>query len=342
MQQILKDVKLPERRDLDIAPKPAAPAPTVPDALKDIDAPATETAPDTDAPAADTIQTVHTLKHDLQNVVQTQKISLVRAAALEQGKQRPEAIVEQRPQSHIFRTMMVAALLLLILGGAALFGVYVVVQSKSAPLETPKSDSIVFAERTVALPISGQSAAVLKQTLAAARTSGGGSLGSITRVQPVVAVATSLDAQSTTRAATLAEFFKALGITPPDALMRSVTDQFFFGFHTVDKNAPIFVIKVSSYTHAFAAMLEWENTMNADLAPVFISVPPLVLGADGLPTERTFTDVVMRNYDVRALKDDQGAVQLYYSFPTRDTLIIAESPYTFTELLSRLQAVRTL
>ena len=50
----------------------------------------------------------------------------------------------------------------------------------------------------------------------------------------------------------------------------------------------------------------------------------------------------MRNYDVRALKDDDGTIQLYYSFPTRNVLIIAESPFSFTEILSRLRADRRL
>ena len=55
-----------------------------------------------------------------------------------------------------------------------------------------------------------------------------------------------------------------------------------------------------------------------------------------------YEDLVMRNYDVRALKDDAGEIQLYYSFPTQNILIIAESPYSFPEILSRLQASRQL
>jgi hypothetical protein len=104
----------------------------------------------------------------------------------------------------------------------------------------------------------------------------------------------------------------------------------------------VLVIEVNSYDRAFDGMLEWEKTMNGDLAPFFTAVPRLVTGPDGIPVERTFTDLVMRNYDVRALKDDSGAIELYYSFPTRDLLVIAESPYTFTEILSRLQAGRRL
>jgi hypothetical protein len=82
--------------------------------------------------------------------------------------------------------------------------------------------------------------------------------------------------------------------------------------------------------------------MNQDLAPAFDAVPVLTTGPDGLPTARTFTDAVMLNYDVRELKDDSGNVVLYYSFPTPNILVIAESPHSFTEVLSRLQAQREL
>ena len=50
----------------------------------------------------------------------------------------------------------------------------------------------------------------------------------------------------------------------------------------------------------------------------------------------------MRNYDVRVLKNDAGGIELYYSFPTQNILIIGESPYSFTEILSRLRAERKL
>jgi len=134
----------------------------------------------------------------------------------------------------------------------------------------------------------------------------------------------------------------ALGANPPDDLVRALSSDFFFGVHTVDTEAPLIVVPVLSYDHAFAGMLAWEPTMNAGLAPVFTAVSAQTTDASGLPVARTFSDVVMRNYDVRALKDDSGNIVMYYSFPTQNILIIAESPYTFTEVLSRLQAQRKL
>ena len=89
-------------------------------------------------------------------------------------------------------------------------------------------------------------------------------------------------------------------------------------------------------------MLAWEATINEDLSPFFTLVPSLSTDENGLLVRRQFEDNVMRNYDVRILIDDTGAVKLLYSFPTRDILVIAESPYSFTEILSRLRASRQL
>jgi len=124
--------------------------------------------------------------------------------------------------------------------------------------------------------------------------------------------------------------------------MGAVGPDFFFGFHVVDTNAPLFVIPVTSYDHAFAGMLAWEPTMDDSLTPVFKAVSATKLDANGIPETRTFEDDVLRNYDVRELKDDSGTVVLYYSFPTPNILVIAQSPYSFTEILSRLQAQREL
>jgi hypothetical protein len=224
------------------------------------------------------------------------------------------------------------------LGSAALFGVYVVMMSHSA---TPAQqlNSLVFAEQSVALPLDNATPSELKRRVAGERLAQTGSLGSITRIVPIFQ-GTGPDAQP--RQATTAEFFAALGFRAPDDFLRSLGDEFFFGLHVVDKNAPVLVIPVTNYSRAFAGMLAWEPTMNADLAPVFTALPSTMFDVNGIPQSRMFTDDVMRNYDVRELKDDTGQIQLYYSFPSPNLIIVAESPYSFPELLSRLQSVRRL
>jgi hypothetical protein len=289
------------------------------------------------APAAATAQlaprisSVHTLKDDLQGVARDQKISVVRAAALEQDKRRGTERLQLEARPSRLKGILLTSLVLLALGCAALFGVYYFVARSSATAPSPSQNgSLVFAESSVALSLDGTTASTLKQQLAQAREHAG-NLGSITRIIPTVSDG------ALARAATFSEFMSAVGAHPPDDLLRALSDEFFLGLHTVDKNAPVIIVPVLSYERAFAGMLSWETTMNADLSPFFTAVPQFVL-KDGIPTQRTFTDSVFRNYDVRTLSDDAGQIELYYSFPSRDVLIIAESPYTFTEILTRLQA----
>ena len=73
-----------------------------------------------------------------------------------------------------------------------------------------------------------------------------------------------------------------------------------------------------------------------------IPLPAATVDESGVPVTRVFKDDIMRNYDVREMKDDSGNVELYYSFPTPNILVIGESPYTFNEVLSRLQSARKL
>ncbi len=362
MAKILEGIKLPEKRDYTPAGEKKRSSPVTP--VKDLDAvlsaritenPVQESAPRSAGTQPDagihvpqqevfhedmSIVPVHTLKQDLQQVVRDQKISVVRAVALEQEKKRSARIETPPEPTSKAPAIIISIVFLLLLGVGAIAGVYYIATLQSAPAAQIKDDALVFAEQTLDFPIPNDAPQSIKSTLAKGREVGG-ALGAMMHVVPKVTTS-SADGSVSTRNATLAEFFKAIGANPPDALMRALGDDFFFGFHTVDKNAPIIVIQVTAYDRAFDGMLNWEKTINGDLSPIFTAVPRLMIGQDGLQIQRPFSDLVMRNYDVRALKDDSGAIQLYYSFPTRDLLIIAESPYTFTEILSRLQAGRRL
>ena len=361
--KILKDVKLPERRDTTqqkpIENKAAAfdttlagQAPGIPsrdappatasgnDALA---VPAMVTSQDAKQ-TSETVVPVHTLKDDLQHVVREQKISLVRAVSLEQDRRaqkKTDRFDTPAPQHSKHIGIIFGICILFLVGTAALFGVYTVMQTRSTPPTAAPTSSILFAESSVAFPLDNSSPDDLKRNLASSIASLQGALGSITAIIPTTRVQNQ-DGTTGARPATFSEFMKAIGAHPPDELLRAVGDKFFFGVHVVDTNAPLFVIPVTSYDHAFAGMLTWEGTLNSDLSPIFPAVQTMMTDQSGLPATRKFTDTVMRNYDVRELKDDSGTVKLYYSFPSQNMLVIAESPYSFAEILSRLQAARQI
>lgn len=350
---ILKGIKLPEKRSADTVPKfgPIGGTAKLTPPTREEEMLASTTPMSKDSlvqpmtlPTQAPIPAMHTFKDDVQHVVREKKISIVRAATLEQDRQsrEPQPATEGSAQrSQRFSAILFASGLLFLLGCAALFGVYFVMTSTAGTSRTPLDTSLVFAEQTATLSITGLSPLTLKGQISQARESSTGSIGSITHVVPTLTT-NPADAKPVTRPATTAEFFRAIGVHAPEELTNALGEQFFFGIHTVDTNAPFFVIPVVSYEHAFAGMLAWELSINDDLAPLFPAVSATILDSNGIPTRRSFQDSVLRNFDVRTLKGDRGETVLYYSFPSPSLLIIGESPYTFTEILSRLQSAHRL
>lgn len=297
-----------------------------------------------DAQESSIITPLRTLKNDLQNIVRTNKISLVHAAALEQEKKRGQPKKAERAKhSSRMRTIVFATLTLLVVGSAALVGVAILSQEPSDPTKPSAASSILFAENAVLVSLEGTSAIDTKRSITDVRARTSGTLGSVTQLTLTVPEENPARSEETlSRPATLEEFFTAIGARSSPDLLRALSNEFFFGVHTVDENAPVLVVPVLSYERAFAGMLAWEEMLNVDLSPIYTAVPTQTIGESGLPERRRFEDVVMRNYDVRALRDDSGEIQLYYAFPTRDLLIIGESSYSFAEVLNRLRAERRL
>ncbi len=357
MGSILKGIKLPERRVVPGSETPKEKTITYDTSLaavlsdenkKDVETaePAAEATKTPAGPTTSIVTPLRTLKNDFQDIVRDKKISLVRAASMEQDKKRgatrlSEEIEVKGHRSH--RTVKIVAVIFLFvfLGIAIFIGIALIQAERSGVVNTPSDTSLLFAESSAPLPLENLSSFDVKSLLAQMRGVNS-ALGSITRIVPTVRVADAPSASAGVREATLEEFLSALGARASSNLVRALSDEFFFGIHTVDKNAPVFVIPVVSYERAFAGMLEWESTMNADLAPAFTSVPATIVGQNGLLERRPFEDLIMRNYDTRALKDNSETIQLFYAFPTRNILIIAESPYSFVEILARLRAERKL
>jgi hypothetical protein len=351
IEKILKEVKLPERRDFKTGAdvkKSAAVTPPPPAAASTDFVPNTGGLTTTMPTSPDQVQdknqqssqvsAVHTLKDDLQHAVKEKKMSLVRAVALEQDKKSRatdsaidfgRTVRRKRMLGILFSTFI-----FIFLGLAALFGVYIAMQSREG-LGVPPTDSIIFAEQALSLPLTAP-AKTIKDQIAAFRSSPGGALGSIIRIRPVM-VETNAD-KEIRRDATFSEFLSEIGAHPPEELTRALGEKFFFGVHVVDKNAPMIVVPVLSYDHAFAGMLEWEQSINPDLAPAFTRVPVMIYDENNIPSAREFKDSIVRNYDIRELRDNASQVVLYYSFPNTRLLIIAESLYSFPEILNRLQA----
>ena len=232
---------------------------------------------------------------------------------------------------------------LVVLGLAGLFTILVVRSERSAGSGTNSfGTSLIFAEQTLSFPLLDLAPREIREQLSTSRNQNNLTLGAVLRIVPTVAHTDPASGSKVELPATAFEFMRAIAPTEPDELTRSFGTDFFFGVHTLDENVPFLILPITSYENAFSGMLAWENSLNEDLSPLFTRVQYEKLDARGAPMLARFEDVIIRNYDVRALRNKSGDIRMLYSFPSRNMLIIAESPNTFIEALARLRAERRL
>ncbi|MFC1615131.1 hypothetical protein ACFL22_01090 [Patescibacteria group bacterium] len=125
-------------------------------------------------------------------------------------------------------------------------------------------------------------------------------------------------------------FFEASDISVPARLDRSLDDEFMFGIHMFNGNQPFIILKTSYFENAFSGMLEWEPFLAEDILPIFAYT-----GTTTIYNE-PFQDVVVKNRDLRVIKNDEGKNELLYMFLDKNTAIITTNLSTLDEIILRI------
>ncbi|MFQ5788614.1 MAG: hypothetical protein ACE5H1_11620, partial [Thermodesulfobacteriota bacterium] len=138
------------------------------------------------------------------------------------------------------------------------------------------------------------------------------------------------------------DFLNTINAHLPASFLRSLKPEFMLGVHMQSGNNPFLILKTGFYENAFAGMLEWEREIKEDLAPLFGPADFDLISNENFGTSAppstapTFSDFVMKNKDVRILKDNDGEIALLYSFIDKNTIVITTNENTFSEVLTRL------
>jgi hypothetical protein len=138
-------------------------------------------------------------------------------------------------------------------------------------------------------------------------------------------------------------FSELLNLSMPAQLSRSLLPTFTFGVHAFNGNQPFLIFQNSFYENAYSGMLAWEKTMEGDFAGFFFTkaIPSTATTTSAvLGAAATWHDDVIRNKDVRILKDPQGKILMMYSLPDKDTIVLTTNEYTLRELFERLNAAK--
>lgn len=124
------------------------------------------------------------------------------------------------------------------------------------------------------------------------------------------------------RPASAQETLSVLSPRTASSFVRSIREMTFGSI----SGEPFIILKTGSFDVAFAGMLQWEQTMSADLAPLFGA--PVIESFD--PSARTdtqvraafFKDAIASNKNVRLLFDEQGNDRVVYTFIDQNTILI--------------------
>lgn len=281
-----------------------------------------------------TIKSLRTFRGDIEESVASGKTTPISIATAEANVRKKLSIgtIVNSPKTKS-RLIVAASALFILLGiGALAYGLSLL--GKDSPTTPGTPTLLIRTEQVVSLDTTGREADEIKNILIDGREGAQGQLNTMIAIIPTV---TSLTSEGTRETMPLSssQFFSALELNAPGALVRSFGNDFLFAIHIFDGNQPFLILDVDSYEAAFSGMLSWEEVIVQDLGPVLRKESELSVGT-GAFAKVLFEDAVVKNVDARVLKNQDGKTILLYAFPQRNLLIIATNPETFGEILARL------
>lgn len=316
--------------------------------------PAPQMAPPTlpQVPANEVPERFHSYTTDFAGQFDTKKASTfsVLAAEADSGR-KPVTRIASRRSSQSQLSVIVISVLLVVLGAGGVFGAWMYF-TNSTPDITPVVSVTSLISYDEKKELTGRTGQELMTELA--------DLSSEPLVSGNVLVAYISTASTTTKGLPFStpapggDLIKALPLLAPDILMRNIEKTSVVGIiQSGSETRPFFVLKVASYERTFRGMLSYEPSMRqalgrlyppyakveVDTGTVGTSTPAVQSPSFSILLEPTgFVDAVVRNYDVRILRDSQGRSILLYGYKDKETLIIARDETAFIDIVTRLNA----
>ncbi|MFM2357423.1 MAG: hypothetical protein RJA61_160 [Candidatus Parcubacteria bacterium] len=258
------------------------------------------------------IKPLRTYQGDVAEAVQTKNESVVSISLAE--KKRNEDAPYTPPKNNTFIILIISAVL--IFGG--IFAVVITLSTRSttdAPVVIPKPTSLISASKETEIAISEINTSNAFQTFKQKGDTLGisvGSLGALFITDPLKEEQVSPQA-----------LFQVIAPNAPAQLVRSLTDFMIGSFAKEIETETFVILTTNSFELSFSGMLGWEKTIRNDL----IGFAPTNTG--------NFSDMFIKNKDVRVIKNTDGVIVFMYSFLNPNTIVLAQSSESFIAILNQ-------
>lgn len=292
-------------------------------------------APETEKePIAPKISPIRTYQSDAARSVKENQTSLTRMVIAEQSR-KDKISAELSPRSSKNIVLISLSVILLITGVLLTTYFFVKTIKPGAGTETgpERIPALILTEQDFGVDITGNNRETIWKKATAAVKELTPRLDSLVNIY----FTETKDYMSQPTLINTEKFFSMIESRIPPALLRSLDSSFLFGIHSFNGNQPFLILKTNFYENAAAGMYSWENDMAGEILPLFGIVPQ----NNSDIYRRPFVDSVIKNKDVRVLRDDTGQPLLIYYFKDKKTIIITTNEATLSEIITRLSTAKS-
>jgi hypothetical protein len=279
-----------------------------------------------------TLKSLRTFESDIAEALKKQKTSMVQIALAEHHAEtaKNEVAKQEEKKSSAFLLGSIA-LIVLSLVMIGIGGWYIFTGKGITSILGPQVTPLVYTEKTYELKGDELTTATLRATLAQEITQVTLSPDTIEYLY-VTELITPIDTNENPYRSIVSteRFFTLTDNSAPDWMIRSLGDEFMLGIHAWNGNQVFFLFTVPNFDIAFSNMLSWEKDIPDDILPL------IGWAGDRTVYTRPWEDLLVRNQDIRVLRDSTGNIVLAYTFFGSETLILATSIDTIDEVITRI------
>jgi hypothetical protein len=297
----------------------------------------------TPIPQKQTRSIIRTYKSDVEESIQTSHISSINIALAENKKmfgQAKKTEIDVKKQG-INKSIIIISLVLIFGGALVIIIPKILINmqygAKQVPVETVSSQPLITADLEEKINIADINANMLATTLKERVDQSATSLGQVKNIY--LTEGTGKDE----KLLTASRFLQLIGANVPDAIQRTLKDQYMFGSYNFNGNQRFLILKVGEYDTTFSGMLAWETYLWQDFKELFELSDNSATSTSSLAIESAkFQDATFDNKDCRVVKDSNGNIIFLYSIIDQNTVVITTSTDTLKELINRLSKARVV
>jgi len=292
---------------------------------------------------------LRTYEGDLAELMSKNKTSVATIAIAESKKNEGEEKISTEVRKNHTKQILLGFLSFALIAGGIVGGYYLY-QKSSLAVPTPVQKtlpifSIVRADRQIVLTIAGEKELELATKINETFSSIVGANGE--NNQKIVEIILGEKKGEELNRISGSDFIKKASLKMPDALSRSLIDQWMIGtfIENDDNKIPFIIFKTDFFQNAFSGMLSWEASMPDDLAD-FLNFKDKARASENTASTSIasyfsirgkFVDKQIKNRDVREFINNQGEILFLYSFIDKDTIVFTTSEQALINIIGRIE-----